>query len=164
MPQALAPHVVTLLYPFRGDQLLLLRRRKQPNLGLWSPPGGKVEPGETPLDSALRETAEETGLAVDAARLRAVVSEIEEVTGERWLTFCFRVHLEDPESREGSFVPKSGPEGDVHWQRLADYPDLATPPADDALLAAIMDPRPGVAFLSVRMREGRLAAVEVNWA
>jgi len=33
-------------------------------IGGWMQPGGHVDPGETPWDAALRETAEETGLAV----------------------------------------------------------------------------------------------------
>ena len=37
---------------------------KHPRLGLWLPPGGHVEPGETPDQTALREVLEETGLSV----------------------------------------------------------------------------------------------------
>jgi ADP-ribose pyrophosphatase YjhB (NUDIX family) len=47
----------------RGDSVLLIRRGKPPRLGEWSLPGGAQELGETVRETALRELAEETGLA-----------------------------------------------------------------------------------------------------
>lgn len=44
--------------------ILLVQRRYPPEAGLWSVPGGKCLLGETPEDSAVRETREETGLDV----------------------------------------------------------------------------------------------------
>ncbi len=44
--------------------LLLVRRGQPPEEGRWSIPGGRVEDGETPADAVVRETFEETGLAV----------------------------------------------------------------------------------------------------
>lgn len=45
-------------------RLLLVRRGHDPGKGLWSIPGGRVEPGETDEAAVVREVAEETGLAV----------------------------------------------------------------------------------------------------
>ncbi|MDQ6979544.1 MAG: NUDIX hydrolase [Mariprofundaceae bacterium] len=45
-----------------GDLLLLQRRPDQRLSGLWTFPGGKVEGDELPLQAAVRELEEETGL------------------------------------------------------------------------------------------------------
>lgn len=45
-------------------RILLVRRANPPGAGLWSLPGGKVEPGEDDVTAVIREVAEETGLSV----------------------------------------------------------------------------------------------------
>ncbi|HEY1915801.1 MAG TPA: NUDIX domain-containing protein [Streptosporangiaceae bacterium] len=52
-----------------GGRLLLIQRGHEPGRGLWSLPGGRVEPGETDEQALIREVAEETGLAVAAGPL-----------------------------------------------------------------------------------------------
>ncbi|WP_214364353.1 NUDIX hydrolase [Pseudonocardia sp. H11422] len=47
-----------------GGRLLLVQRANDPGRGLWSVPGGRVEPGETDEQALVRELAEETGLVV----------------------------------------------------------------------------------------------------
>ncbi|WP_275424751.1 NUDIX hydrolase [Planobispora rosea] len=46
----------------RGRVLLLHWRDPVSGLALWEPPGGGIDPGETPLEAARRELTEETGL------------------------------------------------------------------------------------------------------
>lgn len=50
-------------------RILLVRRRNDPGRGLWSVPGGRVEPGETDTQAVIREMAEETGLRVEPGAL-----------------------------------------------------------------------------------------------
>lgn len=49
--------------------MLLIQRGHPPGEGLWSVPGGRVEPGESPQQAVIREVAEETGLAVTCGPL-----------------------------------------------------------------------------------------------
>ncbi|WP_299298211.1 NUDIX hydrolase [uncultured Tateyamaria sp.] len=55
---------------FVGDNLATLQRDNTPGLlwaDHWDLPGGGIEPGETPLECALRETYEELTLRIDPA-------------------------------------------------------------------------------------------------
>ena len=58
-------------------RVLLVKRGRAPGLDLWSVPGGLVELGETTVEAACREVAEETGLKV---RIAGVVGLLDRVT------------------------------------------------------------------------------------
>ena len=59
-----------------AGRVLLVRASRRSNVpGRWFLPGGGVEHGEAPLDGLRRELAEETGLVLDDATLRGVLSD-----------------------------------------------------------------------------------------
>src|SRR5579859_1105639 len=103
----------TLLYCFnQRDEVLLLERAQQPNLGLWSPCGGKLHTheGESPYACGCREAHEELGLTVVPSdlHLAGLVSEHGYQGQSHWLMFLFEVkprlsHLPPPH-REGRFA------------------------------------------------------------
>jgi 8-oxo-dGTP diphosphatase len=58
----------------RDDQVLMMKRTKEPNLGLWVAPGGKIERDEAPFECAVRELREETGLRASDICLRGMLT------------------------------------------------------------------------------------------
>jgi 8-oxo-dGTP pyrophosphatase MutT (NUDIX family) len=54
-------------YVVRDGKTLLLKHRK---LGMWLPPGGHIDEGETPDEACLREILEETGLTAEICSSR----------------------------------------------------------------------------------------------
>ncbi len=71
---------------------ILLEKRS--DCGMWGLPGGRIEPGESVTEAAVREVYEETGLTVEITRLLGVYSEPE----SRIVTFLDNgdvVHLVD---------------------------------------------------------------------
>ena len=105
--------ISTLLYVFdEQDRVLLLERAKAPNLGLWSPCGGKLETsrGESPYACSCREAHEELGweLRVEDLHLAGLVSEHGYEGQSHWLMFLFevrpRLQALPPPHQEGRFA------------------------------------------------------------
>ena len=90
--------IATLLYVFNErDEVLLIERANEPNRGLWSPCGGKLEMerGESPYACACREAEEEIGLKIlpRDLHLTAVVSESGYQGATHWLMFLFEIKV-----------------------------------------------------------------------
>ncbi|MFG6080668.1 NUDIX hydrolase [Paracoccus litorisediminis] len=82
------PRLAALAVLVEAKRVLLVQRRNPPDAGLWGFPGGHVEPGETALDAAARELAEETGVI---ARPRAYIDNIDMI--ERGADGALRFHF-----------------------------------------------------------------------
>ena len=89
----------------RGDLLLLQNRVKKDWQG-WTMPGGHVEPGESIVDSVIREMKEETGLTIRNPKLCGIKQF--PIEGGRYIVFLFRT-----EEFEGELI--SSEEGKMHW-------------------------------------------------
>jgi 8-oxo-dGTP diphosphatase len=109
---ALPYKIATLLYCFNErDEVLLLDRAQEPNLGLWSPCGGKLhtETGESPHACACREANEEIGVALQPSQLHltGLIAEQGYQGQNHWLMFLFEVKPRlvklPPPHREGTF-------------------------------------------------------------
>lgn len=55
----------TLVYIVKGQKVLLAMKKVRFGKGRWNGMGGKVHPGETPKQAAVREVQEEVGLKVE---------------------------------------------------------------------------------------------------
>ena len=72
MPDSFIPCVGAVITDEHG-RLLLIKRGHEPGTGLWSLPGGRIEPGETDAEALVREMREETGLEVEPGPLLGAV-------------------------------------------------------------------------------------------
>lgn len=104
---------------------ILLARRRDNNL--WTVPGGAMEPGETIVESAIREVAEETGVHVEITGLVGIYSSplhvVEYADGEvrQQFSVCFSARplsgtaTETDETSEARYVdPQELDQLDIH--------------------------------------------------
>ena len=125
--------LVTLIYAIRNDKVLLLCRKKEPFIGHWIAPGGKIERGESPRDAAIRELKEETGLSAGHAQLRAVVTETSGRDDWQWLIFVYRA--DDPQGA----VESDEREGELRWFDVnEELYAVRMPDADKVFLPAVL--------------------------
>jgi len=119
-----------------GEHLLMLRA-KPPNLGVWSPIGGKLETatGESPFECAARETHEETGFAIgtDDLHLFGMIAEKAYEGQAHWLLFLFRC------KRPISALPPPIGEGRFGFFDRAALEKLPLPETDRTALWPIYD-------------------------
>lgn len=134
MSEPALPFKISVLAFLRDEagRILLIQRRKAPNLGCWSPVGGKLEMarGESPFECAAREIGEETNLVVSSSDLHlfGYVSEKSFEGNGHWLMFLFDCHKPLPG------LPPAIDEGAFAFYQREEINALAIPPTDHRLV------------------------------
>lgn len=104
----------TLLFVIRDGQVLMIRKKRGLGAGKINGPGGRLDPGETPLECAIREVQEElcvTPVGVESAgELNFQFADGHSIRG-----FVFK-------ARDCDGVPQSTPEADPLWIPLSAIP------------------------------------------
>ncbi len=111
---------------FRDGRVLLASRGKPPGEGLFSLPGGRVEPGETLGEAALRELREEVGVM---AKLIGLVAPVELIEREADGRVKHHIVIAAHAARWVSGEPQTGPEArEIRWVTESDIANLPTTP------------------------------------
>jgi 8-oxo-dGTP diphosphatase len=146
----------TLCYVRQGDSTLMIHRVKKDrdmHLGKWNGLGGKLFPGESPEDCAIREVFEESGLRVISLKLKGVLTFPQFQLGEDWYAFVFVINKFDGELIDS-------PEGHLCWIKNGDLMDLNLWEGDRIFLPWLEEP--GIFSAKFYYSEGKLMDYVVN--
>ncbi len=138
--------IAVLCYLYDDDDcLLLLHRAKDPNRGMYSPIGGKLEAsvGEAPHDCAAREILEEVQLVipVDQLHLTGIVTEKAYEGNHHWMIYLYEVTR--PLARE-EITQMTFDEGTLEWVAMDEVANLDIPTTDrEVMWPLVRDHRGG---------------------
>ncbi|HEX5866324.1 MAG TPA: 8-oxo-dGTP diphosphatase MutT [Beijerinckiaceae bacterium] len=116
------------------DNRVLIARRPagKPMAGLWEFPGGKVEAGERPEETLIRELAEELGITVQEACLAPLT-----FASHAYETFHLLMPLYICRRWDGLVQAREGQA--LKWVRPRQLREHDMPPADEPLIPALID-------------------------
>ncbi len=116
------------------DNRVLITQRPQGKVlaGLWEFPGGKLEPGERPEASLIRELHEEIGITVQASCLAPLT-----FASHAYDDFHLLMPLYICRRWEGQVIPREGQ--NLAWVRPNKLRDYPMPPADIPLIPHLID-------------------------
>lgn len=144
----------TLCFLTRGEAVLMLHRNRPPNRGKWNGVGGRIEPGESPRQTCLREVREETGYQIKKTRFAGLLTwrGFEVPEGGLYL-FTAPAPDEDPVANE---------EGQLQWQPRA-FAFTSDSVVDNLhyVLPSILDGAPPAVF-HFDYRDGKITAHTIH--
>jgi 8-oxo-dGTP diphosphatase len=114
-----------------GRVLLAQRPEGKPMAGLWEFPGGKVEQGERPEETLIRELEEELGIVVREPCLAPLT-----FASHTYPDFHLLMPLFVCRRWEGTVMPREGQK--LAWARPNRLQDYEMPPADVPLASHLM--------------------------
>jgi 8-oxo-dGTP diphosphatase len=116
-----------------GNKWLMLKRNKEPNVGMYVPVGGKIDPYEEPLQAARREVKEEVGIdVVDLIYCGTLVET--SPTKYNWISFIYTCEIEE-------IALPDCDEGELHWVMNEDMVRIHIPPTDPAIFKFVKEAR-----------------------
>jgi 8-oxo-dGTP diphosphatase len=148
--------LATLCYVRRDGKTLMIHRVKKANdmhLGKWNGLGGKLNPGETPEECALREINEESGLIARNAQLKGFLTFPAFADEEDWYAFVFVV-----EEFEGELIDSTD-EGNLQWVNNSELLNLNLWEGDHIFLPWL--DKPGFFSGKFIYKQGKLLSHEV---
>ena len=117
----------------RGERVLICQRTRQQALPLkWEFPGGKIEPGERPEATLIRELHEEIGITVKEACLAPLT-----FASHAYDDFHLLMPLYICRRWEGEAIAREGQK--LAWVRANKLRDYPMPPADIPLIPHLID-------------------------
>ena len=122
-----------------GDKVLLVRRGREPQKGLWSIPGGALKLGETLEEGARREVREEAGLEVSlVARVDVVDRIVRDSAGRVEYHYVLVGFLCRP---EGGELQPADDAVEARWVRFEALAEFAMTPGTPAVVAKAFELR-----------------------
>jgi 8-oxo-dGTP diphosphatase len=117
-----------------ADRRVLIAQRPlgKPLAGLWEFPGGKVEAGERPEETLIRELHEELGITVEEPCLSPLT-----FASHAYAEFHLLMPLYICRRWEGMVVAREGQQ--LAWVRPNGLRNYPMPPADEPLVAHLID-------------------------
>ena len=111
----------TICFCLRGEQVLMLYRRKPPNANRWNGLGGHIENGETPLVCVQREVLEEAEIDLQQAQELRYTGLVTWTDGNKpiRITGGMYAFLAYVGSDFPTWPDRSTPEGLLSWKPLA---------------------------------------------